>query len=127
MENSKGDHGQKNHNLQQKKQDHDSRKNMDSNQAKNAKDLNSNSQRSSENGREANVPNSASGSNKVNQADMEIGKRLENQDAENTNTVPDLNNRISDPEDVNDKNMENAINKANSRVPKDSSKKAKGS
>lgn len=61
MENSKGDYGQKKHNLQQKKQDHDSRKNMDSNQAKNAKDLNSNSQRSSENGREANVPNSESG------------------------------------------------------------------
>lgn len=127
MENSKGDYGQKKHNLPQKKQDHDSRKNMDSNQAKSAKDLNSNSQRSSENGREANVPNSESGSNKVNQADIEIGKRLENQDAENTNTVPDSNNRISDPEDVNDKNMENAVNKANSRVPKDSSKKAKGS
>lgn len=63
----------------------------------------------------------------LNQADIEIGKRLENQDAENTNTVPDSNNRISDPEDVNDKNMENAVNKANSRVPKDSSKKAKGS
>jgi hypothetical protein len=105
-------------------QNYGSQINRDNNQARNTKDANANPQRSPENGRESNVPDSASGSDKVNQADIEIGKRLENQDAENTNTVPNPAERISDAEDFNDENIDHAIDKANNRIPQHSSRKA---
>ena len=121
--NNKGDYGQSNRSPQQKEKQYDSQMDRDNNQAKNAKNDSANPQRSPENGRDSNVPDSASGSNKVNQTDIEIGKRLENQDAENTNTVPDQGQRISNAEDVNDKNMDLARNKAESHIPQNSSRK----
>lgn len=121
--NKKGDYGQKDHNPQQKNQTYESQMNKDGNQAKNAKDANTNNQYSPENGRDSNVPNATSGSNKVNQADIEIGRRLENQDAENTNMVPDSGKRISNAEDLNDENIKNAIDKASSKTSQDSSRK----
>ncbi len=122
--NKKGDYGQNDRNPQQKNQTYESQMNKDNNQVKNTKDANANTQRSSENGRESNVPDATSGSDKVNQVDIEIGRRLENQDAENTNTVPNPGKRISNPEDVNDENIRDAINTANNRVSKDSSGKS---
>lgn len=121
--NKKGDYGQKDHNPQQKNQTYEYQMNKDGNQAKNAKDANTNNQHSPENGRDSNVPNATSGSNKVNQADIEIGRRLENQDAENTNMVPDSGKRISNAEDLNDENIKNAIDKASSKNSQDSSRK----
>lgn len=107
MENDKNrNYDQKDRNPQQHK--YESQMNRDNNASKNARDANSNSQHSPENGRDSNVPDSTSGSERINELDLEIGRRME-QDAENTNTIPNADNQIPNPDDFDEGDYEDSI------------------
>lgn len=79
MENNRNrDYGQNDRNPQQNQtQNYQSQKNRDNIQAHNANNAAANPQRSPQNGRDSNVPDSASGSDAINKLDLEIGHKMD--------------------------------------------------